>query len=211
MYLLFDLDGTLTDPAEGITRCLRHALAELAMAAPPVEQLRRYIGPPLRDAFAELCDDPARIEDAVRCYRARFASVGLYENRLYDGIVDCLERSRHAADALFVVTSKPTVYARRIVAHFGLAGYFERVYGSELDGRFGDKAELIGHLLESEALTPARAVMIGDRKFDIAAARRHGVDSIGVLWGYGSRRELAEAGAGRLCSSPAELAAALAA
>jgi phosphoglycolate phosphatase len=208
--LLFDLDGTLTDPRPGIVGCLRHALDRLGRACPDEDVLATCIGPPLRDSFARLLDthDGALIEEGVRIYRERFGVLGLFENRVYDGVPDMLERLR--GQRLLVATSKMAAFAERIVAHFDLAPYFSAIYGAEPDGRFDDKTELLAHLLRREALAPGAAIMIGDRAFDIVAARANGLRAVGVLWGYGSEHELREAGAERLCAKPAELPAVLA-
>jgi phosphoglycolate phosphatase len=210
--LLFDLDGTLTDPRAGIVGSLRFALEQVAAPCPTDDVLAGYIGPPLRGAFATLLstDDSERIEEAIGLYRQRFAGTGLYENRVYDGVPQMLERAGAAATAVYVATSKPAVYAERIVRHFGLAQHFRKVYGPDLDGRYEDKAELLAHLLKSESVAPEAAIMIGDRQADVRAAKASGVRSIGVLWGYGSERELIDAGADALCATPGELAACLA-
>jgi phosphoglycolate phosphatase len=203
--LLFDLDGTLTDPRPGIVGCLRYALDRLGRPCPDEDVLAACIGPPLRDSFSTLLDtheDPL-IEEAVRLYRERFGVVGLFENRVYDGVPGMLECLR--GGRLMVATSKMAEYAERIVAHFGLAPYFTGVYGAEPGGRFDDKAELIAHLLSRERLAADATIMIGDRAFDVVAARANGLRAVGVLWGYGSERELREAGAERLCPTPAEL------
>ena len=209
---LFDLDGTLTDPRTGIVGSLRFALEQLAVSCPTEEVLAGYIGPPLRGTFATLLGtgDPDRIEEAMRLYRQRFADVGLYENRVYDGVPEMLERAGSAATAVYVATSKPAIYAERIVQHFGLAHHFRKVYGPELDGRYEDKAELLAHLLTRENVQPEAALMIGDRSADVRAAKASGVRSIGVLWGYGSEQELINAGADSLCATPGELFAAAA-
>jgi phosphoglycolate phosphatase len=205
--VLFDLDGTLTDPRAGIVGSLRFALDQLTIPCPADEVLESYIGPPLRGTFATLLgtDDSDRIEEAMRLYRQRFADTGLYENRVYDGVPEMLERAGSAATAVYVATSKPAIYAERIVRHFGLAKHFRKVYGPDLDGRYEDKAELLAHLLTREHVAPEAAVMIGDREADVRAAKASGVRSIGVLWGYGSERELIEAGADALCATPGEL------
>lgn len=209
MDLLFDLDGTLTDPAVGITRCLQHALGALGRRAPPVEHLRRFIGPPLRRTFAELLEtaDPAIVEQAVTHYRARFSTVGLYENEVYPEVAVTLATLREASHRLWVVTSKPAVFAARIVEHFHLASLFQGVHGSELSGENSDKAELVAHVLRSEQLDAARAVMIGDRGADIAGGRANQTATVGVLWGYGSRDELEQAQPDAIVASMAELAA----
>jgi phosphoglycolate phosphatase len=211
--LLFDLDGTLTDPKAGIVGSLRFALDQLAVPCPTDDLLASYIGPPLRGTFATLLstNESDRIEEAMRLYRQRFSDTGLYENRVYDGVPEMLERAGAAATAVYVATSKPAIYAERIVRHFGLAHYFRKVYGPELDGRYEDKAELLAHILTRERMNPKAAVMIGDRAADVRAAKANGVKSIGVLWGYGSERELIDAEADVLCATPRELVARLAA
>ena len=209
--LLFDLDGTLIDSKPGIVRCVRFALDQLRTPCPSEEVLASYIGPPLRGTFARLLDTDQvdRVEEAMRLYRQRFAETGLYENQIYEGIPAMLERATQAA--AYIATSKPAVYAERIVERSGLDQYFRKVYGPELDGTYDDKAELVTHLLAAEGVPPIAAVLIGDRAADVRAARLNGMRSIGVLWGYGSERELVEAGANVLCRTPLELAGYLAA
>ena len=209
--LLFDLDGTLTDPRTGIVRSLRHALDRLECPSPPDDVLATFIGPPLRGTFAKILETSSAelIERAVALYRERFGTIGLFENEVYPGVPEMLDAARRLAPAAFVATSKAAVYAERIVKHFGLAHHFARVYGSELAGRFDDKSELLPHLLAAEGIAPGAAVMIGDRAVDVLAARAAGVPSVGVLWGYGTAAELAEAGADLVCASPAELPACL--
>jgi phosphoglycolate phosphatase len=206
MHLLFDLDGTLTDPRQGILACIRHALSQLDVVIPVDIRLEPFIGPPLRDTFKTLLGmergDTRTIEAAVGLYRERFTTTGLYENQVYDGIPQCLAALRDQVESIHVATSKPRIYAERIVEHFALQQYFETVYGSELDGRLGDKTELIGHLLEQERLDAANTVMIGDRSFDVIGASNNGVGIVGVSWGYGSEAELEQAGADRICHHP---------
>jgi phosphoglycolate phosphatase len=205
--LLFDLDGTLADPKLGIVRCMRHALDGLARDCPSDDVLATFIGPPLRGTFSTLLEseDKQLIEKAMSLYRERFADTGIYENQLYDGVTDMLGSLKHAASVLFVATSKPAVFAERIVKHFGIDHHFAGVYGSELDGRFDSKTDLLAHLLETEKIAPNVAIMVGDRAADILAAKANGIRSIDALWGYGSKAELAEAGADRLCKAPKEL------
>jgi phosphoglycolate phosphatase len=207
--VLFDLDGTLTEPFEGITKSIQYALTQLGAPIPTQAELAQYIGPPLRRTFGLLLDssDQQIIEEAMRLYRVRFAEVGLFENVLYDGIVDLLAALQSAIVPLYVVTAKPRIYALRIIEHFDLAQYFTAIYGAELDGRFDNKADLVGHLLEHERLDAATTVMVGDRREDVIAARAHGVGTIGVTYGYGSAAELREAGADVICGSPHELLA----
>lgn len=204
--ILFDLDGTLTDPREGITRCVQAALEAMGVPVPSQTALEVFIGPPLRRSFATLLgtSEPAAIERALELYRARYRTDGMYENRVYDGVTGMLELL-HGSHRLFVATSKPRVFAEEILRHFVLARHFTAIHGSELDGTRDDKGELIRHLLAVESLAADESVMIGDRLHDIAGARANGCRSVGVTWGYGSEAELREAGAGVLCHSPADV------
>lgn len=205
--ILFDLDGTLTDPAEGIIGSILHALEMLEVARPEPAALRACIGPPLRGSFARLLNscDAARIEHAVAHYRDRFATKGIFENKVYDGIPEALEALRAGGARLYVATSKPQVYAERIIAHFGLDRYFEKVYGAALDGSLDDKRELVRIIIEQEGLDPSRTWMVGDRSHDIVAACANGVTGVGVLYGYGTRDELIDAGASLVIETPGEL------
>ena len=199
-HLFLDLDGTLTDPAPGIGACFVHAARALGHATLTVADVRRFIGPPLREAFREILvtDDVVRIEEAVTIYRQRFASVGLFENSVYPGVPDTLARLRQAGYQLCVVTSKPAPYANRIIDHFGLRELLPRVYGAELSGERSTKAELVAYALELEQLEPTEACMVGDREHDMLGAKANGTYAIGVTWGYGSRAELEAAGADRV-------------
>jgi phosphoglycolate phosphatase len=204
--LLFDLDGTLTDPGCGITRCLQHALAGLGRVAPPAEDLGWCIGPPLRESLGHLLgsSDESSIDQALALYRERFVAVGMYENTVYPGVRDGLMRLAEAGHRSWVVTSKPHVYARAILAHFGLLGMFVAVHGSELSGERADKVSLLRHVLDVEAWDTQPHV-VGDRRHDIEGAHANGLRAIGVLWGYGSRAELEAAGADALVSTMADL------
>jgi phosphoglycolate phosphatase len=209
MILLFDLDGTLTDPRPGIVDCIRFALDQLGSPCPGDDVLATFIGPPLRATFARLLEttETSRVEAAIDLYRQRFVCSGLYDNQVYAGVPGMLEQAREVATAMFVATSKPAVYAERILQHFGLDHYFGKVYGAELDGRHDDKVELVAYLLASEDVDAEAAVMVGDRAADVRSAKANRVGSIGVLWGYGSEQELCDAGADVLCKTPSELAA----
>ncbi|MEO8182471.1 MAG: HAD hydrolase-like protein [Deltaproteobacteria bacterium] len=206
-HLFFDLDGTLTDPAPGITACIAHAVRALGHTPPPAVEMRRFIGPSLREVFAEVLatEDVARIEDAVRLYRERFSTLGLYENSVYPALTGVLAQLRQDGFELRVVTSKAHVYADRIIDHFELREFFPRVYGAELSGARSSKAELIAHVLSSEAIEPPNACMIGDRRHDIDGAKAHTMAAIGVTWGYGTREELEAAGADRVIDALEEL------
>ena len=205
--VFFDLDGTLTDPREGITRCIQYGLEQIGRPAPPREELVKYIGPPLRWTFPDLLGDEKSelIDAAIRHYRERFAEVGLFENQLYGGIPELLATLQQDGLALYVVTSKPTIYAERIVRHFDLDRYFVATYGPQLDGRFDDKGELIAHLLAERSLPPAETMMIGDRASDIAAGKINGLRTLAVTYGFGSVEELTAANPDIICDSPAAI------
>ena len=189
--LLFDLDGTLTDPREGITRCVQFALARQNIEVVDRRLLDPFIGPPLMSSFMHFYGmDHASAEQAVADYRERFAHVGMFENDVYPGIERLLAGLQASGRLMFVATSKPWFYARQIIEHFGLDGYFCHVYGSELDGKRSEKHALIAHILREEQIKAADALMIGDRKYDLAGARHNGVASAAVGYGYGSESEL---------------------
>lgn len=200
--VFFDLDGTLTDPKDGILRCIRHAFAMLEAPCPDDTDLLSWIGPPLQASFAQALGAD-RAAAALRHYRERFAAKGMYENQLYQGMTDVLDRLNGLGYRLYIVTSKPVAFALPIARHFDIADSFRRVYGSELDGRLSDKGELIAHVLREEALEPTRVTMVGDRRHDIVGARSNGVRSVGVAWGYGTPEELAAADA--VCNAVPEL------
>jgi len=204
--LLFDLDGTLTDNYAGIAASIRHALARLAAPEPTDAELRACVGPPLRGSFARLLatGDDAVVEQAVAHYRERFSDVGWKENVPYPGVAEALAALADDGTPMFLCTAKPETFARRIVEHFGFAPHFRGIYGADFAGRFDDKATLMAHLLATERVAPSGAVMIGDRHHDITAARANGTGAVGVLWGYGSREELA--GADALLETPERLA-----
>jgi phosphoglycolate phosphatase len=190
--ILFDLDGTLTDPREGITRSVQYALAKLGIDEPDLAALEHFIGPPLLQCFmASYALDEATAWQAVNHYRERFKVTGLYENRLFDGVPALLGELAGQGRTLYIATSKPSVFAEEIARHFGFAGHFKRIYGSELDGTRTDKVALLAHLLECEELAPQTTLMIGDRKHDLIGARRNGLDAAAVGYGFGSYAELA--------------------
>lgn len=203
MNVLFDLDGTLTDPGDGFVACVSHALAKLECRPYADHEIRKHVGPPLEETLARLIEDRAKIPAAVAFYRERYASLGYLENAVYPGIEEALRALHSRGMRLFVATSKPAVYAERILAHFGLARFFAAVYGSELDGTRSNKTELLAHLLGKERISSA--VMVGDRAQDIAAALAFDLHPVGALWGYGSQAELVAAGARTLCRQPSAL------
>jgi phosphoglycolate phosphatase len=203
--LLFDLDGTLTDPRQGIERSIRHAMQAVGHPLEPGLDLRWCIGPPLLGSLeALLGPEKARAPQALAAYRERYGARGLMDNKLYPGIGEALAALAGRYD-LYVATSKPLIYAQAILDNFGLSVHFKAIYGSELDGTRSDKAELIAWLLALEGLDPARARMVGDRSHDMLGAARNGVQGLGALWGYGDRAELLGAGAAALLQRPSDL------
>jgi phosphoglycolate phosphatase len=207
--ILFDLDGTLADPKEGITRCIQFSLGQLGQTAPGADQLTWCIGPPLRGSLSRLLNtaDDALLDQALVHYRKRFSETGIYENALYPGIVPALGRIRRAGFRIFLATSKPRVYARRILDHFDLTQFFQAIHGSELDGRLSDKAELVAHILDSEMLDPKATLIVGDRFHDIVAGKKNGIMTAAVTYGYGSREEITALEPDLIFESPADLVA----
>jgi phosphoglycolate phosphatase len=204
-HILFDLDGTLTDPAEGITRSVQHALAGFGLNASR-EELLCFIGPPLADSFVKYFGftEEASLR-AVSVYREYFAEKGIFENRVYPGIPELLKRLRSQGKQLYLATSKPEVFARRILAHFQLDKYFTFAGGSCLDGTRVRKGEVIRYVLEQAGIPPGDAVMVGDREHDALGASEVGIPCAGVLYGYGDRSELERAGAAAIAEDLAAL------
>ena len=205
--LLFDLDGTLTDPKVGITRSIQHALEELGEESPHADSLEWCIGPPLVHSFAQLLqtNDSNRLQQALHLYRERFSATGLYENVVYEGIPAMLAQLRQQGFQLFLATAKPRIFAERILHHFELDHYFSQCFGAELDGRFADKPSLIAHILEQTGVAPEETMMIGDRRYDLEGGQAHNLRTAAVTYGYGSMEELESIGADFFFHSPGEL------
>jgi phosphoglycolate phosphatase len=205
--VLLDLDGTVTDPFEGIAGCIQYAMISLDLTPPVEEDLRRAVGPPLRQSFSRFLGthDVGRINEAMRLYRERFATSGLFENRVYAGVPEMLAKLDAAGCSLFIATSKPRIFAQRIMDHFELAKYFAGIYGSELNGGYENKSDLLRFLLENERLDARVTAMVGDRSHDMIPAKEHDLFAVGVAWGYGSIQELNEAGADLICNHPCDV------
>ena len=205
--ILFDLDGTLTDPGEGITNSVAYALEKCGVPAPDRSSLYRFIGPPLLDSFKGFygfSEEKAR--KAVAYYREYFQEKGMWENQVYDGVEEMLKTLRDAGKRLLVATSKPELFARQILTHFGLAQYFEYIAGATMDETRNAKDAVIAYALESCHVTDlSRAVMVGDREYDVLGAKKVGLPAIGVLFGYGSREERRAAGAAALAERVEEI------
>ena len=205
-WLLFDLDGTLTDPFEGITRSVEYALNAFGITVADRRELASFIGPPLVESLTEQFG--FTMEDAVAAvakYREYFSVKGLYENELFEGIPELLHDCREAGYKISMATSKPTHYARIIAEHFDIARYFDAIHGSSLDGSRITKSSVVAEVVEEERLDPARALMIGDRRHDVEGAGEHGIRTVGVLYGYGTLEEHTAAGAVYIVKDISEL------
>ena len=197
--VLFDLDGTLTDPAEGITKSVEYALNKWNISVADRKSLFPFIGPPLIESFMEFYGfDREKAVTSVSYYREYFAKTGLFENEIYPGIKEMLTRLKKAGKRLAVATSKPDEFARKILEHFEILEYFDFVGGAAMDETRTKKSEVIEYTLEKMGVSAndvSRVVMVGDRKHDVEGAACFGIDTIGVLYGYGSKEELEKAGA----------------
>jgi phosphoglycolate phosphatase len=204
--ILFDLDGTLTDPALGIVRSIQYALAKFDLVEDDTDKLKLFIGPPLIDSFRKSYGfSEAEARQAVEYYREYFSTTGIYENFIYPGIPTLLERL-HSGRRLFVATSKPTVFARRIVEYFGIGHFFADVVGSNLDGTRCAKAEIIEHIMAAlPRVSKKKVVMVGDREYDVIGAHANNIASIAVTYGYGTADELEKALPGSMAQSVEQL------
>lgn len=213
-YCLFDLDGTLTDSQEGITKSVQYALKAFGIEEPDLKKLTPFLGPPLQKSFMEIYgfsqEDAAK---AVALYRERFAPIGIFENSVYPGIPDMLENLKEKGVLLAVASSKPECYVRQILAHFDVEKYFDVVVGSELDGRRSQKEEVVEEALKRLGILTipvekrkTACAMIGDRKFDLQGAKAHFLTGVGVSYGYAPVGELEEEGADYIAETVGELA-----
>lgn len=204
--ILFDLDGTLTDPGEGIRNSVAHALNYYGIQMSTAE-LNRFIGPPLAEGFQAFCGFPAsQAAEAVEHYREYYQEKGMLENRVYDGIPELLAHLREAGKVLAVATSKPEVFACQILRHYRLDDCFQVIAGSELDGSRSKKHEVVTFALSRCPMSASgMAVLVGDRWHDVEGARQAGIDAVGVTFGYGSEEELLSAGAPSIAHSVTEL------
>lgn len=209
-YILFDLDGTLTDPKLGITTCVQYALGKLGLEEPDREKLTPFIGPPLKNSFMQFYNlSSEEAERGIVYYRERFSTVGLFENEIYEGIPELLKELKSRGKRLAISSSKPTVFVERILEHFDIHKYFDVIVGSELDGRRTDKAEVVeealSQLLNGEKKNHREVVIVGDRKFDVEGGQAHDISTIAVAYGYGPMEELVEAKAEFIAATVAEL------
>lgn len=202
--VIFDLDGTLTDSGEGITKCVQLALEHFGIPVESLDHLRYFVGPPLRDSFVKAGVPEDKVEEAIAVYRSRYTNVGLFENTPYSGIRELLENLTDLGYRLFVATSKPEEMAVRVLQKFDLYRYFEKVCGATLDKSRDSKSAVIAHLLTATGKAE-HAIMVGDTAFDVIGAAEHNISTIGVSWGYGIVEEMKEAGAIAIAHTPEEL------
>ncbi|HEL2058797.1 TPA: HAD family hydrolase [Streptococcus suis] len=194
--ILFDLDGTLTDSGQGILNSVAYALEKMGIEEPDTANLNRFIGPPLYESFSRFYQlSPEDTQSAVDAFRVYFKEKGMFENQLYPGIIPLLEELGTAGKTLVIATSKPEIFAKQILEHFGISHYFDVIAGASLDSSRISKADVIGYAINQLEAFPKHAVMIGDREHDIEGARMHQLPAIGVLYGYGSKQEFEKAGA----------------
>ena len=186
--ILFDLDGTLTDPQEGICKCINHALSYYGMEKPHNE-LTQFIGPPLLNSFAGMVGTE-NAQQAVVYYRERFSTVGLYENEVYPGVDETLAALKEKGYVLCTASSKPEIFVKKILEHFNLAHYFDFIGGASLNDNRGEKHEVIDYVLKEINADKTSTVMVGDTKFDLIGAQEMNLDAIGVTYGFGPREEL---------------------
>lgn len=207
-YIFMDLDGTITNPAEGITKCFEYALNYFGIEVEDRAELEQFIGPPLRQSFQEgFGFDEEKATQAIAKYRERFIPTGKFENQVYDGMEEALQRLKEAGKVLIVATSKPEYLAVQILEHFGLDGYFDDICGSCDDQNRNEKDEVIRYALNKHGITDLEDVlMVGDRKFDVIGAGKCGLKCMGVLYGFGDREELEAAGAAYIAETVEEMA-----
>lgn len=208
MVILFDLDGTLTDSGEGITKCAQLALDHFGISVEDRTQLRCFVGPPLRERFPQFGVPEDRVEEAITVFRSRYLTVGKFENVPYDGIQPLLQTLKERGHRLYVATSKPESTAVEILNKFELSPYFTRICGASMDSGRDSKEAVIAYLLELEGRAQ-KTVMVGDTAFDVIGAAAHQIPTIGVSWGYGDMDEMLAAGACAIAHTPEELGALL--
>lgn len=202
--ILFDLDGTLTDSGEGILNCATVTLEHFGLPVPPRDEMRVFVGPPLRDTFFKYGVPSDRLDEAVAVYRKRYVPIGMFENYPYPGIEELLKKLIAQGHKLYVATSKPEWMSIEILTKFGLSSYFTIIAGSTMDGVRDAKADVIAYLLEQTG-NIENAIMVGDTAFDVIGASAHGIPTIGVSWGYGTVESMVSAGAAGIAHSMEEL------
>lgn len=209
-YIFFDLDGTITESGPGIIASVRYSLEKMGYPSDDIDTLRRFIGPPLKESYQKYYGMTVKqAEEAILCYREYYADKGIYENAVYDGVIESLKSLKEAGKNLVIATSKPEQYAKMIAEHFGFSVYFDEICGATMDEKLVEKADIIAYAIEKLALKEEdrqKILMVGDRKHDILGAKANGLKSMGVLFGYGDLTELEAAGADLIAHTPSEIA-----
>ena len=202
--MLFDLDGTLTDSGEGIINCAQYAFRQMGYPVPPREQMGVFVGPPLWQSFIRFGIPPERADEAVTVFRSRYIPIGKFENTPYPGIRELLEALKNRGWKLYVATSKPEVTAVEILEHFDLAKYFRLICGADMGHDREKKSDVIRYLLKQSPQN-GKMLMVGDTKYDVIGAKKHGISTIGVAWGYGEVADMLAAGAAAIAQTTEEL------
>lgn len=206
-HILFDLDGTLTDSSEGIINCVIEAFSKFGIEIKDRNELKCFIGPPLAQTFHSYYGlDEEQTKEAIQFFRKRYEVTGLFENRLYDGIAEALSYLKSNGKTLMMATSKPYVFAEKILEHFNIRQYFDFISGATMDEKRVEKEEVIKYIIDTYPdLDRSKMLMVGDTKYDILGAKQFSIDSMGVLYGFGTKKELEDAGAEYIVATPLEL------
>jgi len=213
-YILFDLDGTITDSGEGITKAVQYALKHFGINVEDINELKKFVGPPLRDSYMKFYNfDEEKATEGIKVFREYYEEKGMFENSLYDGIVDVLKALKKSGKELIVATSKPEVHAKKILEHFNVDKYFTIIAGADFEETRVKKGDVIKYALDNfrntlndnEVLNLSQVIMIGDREHDIIGAKENNIKAIGVLYGYGDVVELTQARASYIVSKPEDL------
>lgn len=208
-YIFFDLDGTITESGPGIIASVKYSLEKMGYPSDDLDKIRKFIGPPLKESYMRfygMTEEEA--EQAIICYREYFTDKGIFENSVYEGVIESLEQLKTAGKHLVIATSKPEEFAIRIAEHFGFAKYFDKICGATMDEKLVEKADIIAYAMDSLGINTEQKkqiLMVGDRKHDILGAKINGLHSMGVLFGYGNQTELEESGADYIVNLPIEI------
>lgn len=208
-YIFFDLDGTITESGPGIMASVKYSLEKMGYPSDDLDKIRKFIGPPLKESYMRFYGmSEEEAERAIVCYREYFTDKGIFENAVYEGVIESLEQLKTAGKHLVIATSKPEEFAKRIAEHFDFAKYFDQICGATMDEKLVEKADIIAYAIETLGLSAdskKQILMVGDRKHDILGAKHNGLHSMGVLFGYGNLEELKEAGADYIVNLPSEI------
>lgn len=202
-YVLVDLDGTITDSEEGVTKCIKYALEYYGIQVPDIKALRKYIGPPITYSFKDAGLPDELVDAGIAKYRERYNSIGLYEASIYDGVPEMLQALRESGKKLILATSKPLMFASKVMEHFKMDVLMDDLCGADSDRNRNEKADVINYIFEKHGITDkSEVIMVGDTKYDVEGANLCGIDTIGVLWGFGTEESLHNAGAKYIAPTP---------